>query len=182
MQTATRNGARARAINGDRDRTKSGLKLVFPFICGSISLRKVSRPVLLVAPIRTTPSSREPRKFSAVLLPAPSQEFRLSRPTGGSLLALSPRIEICASQRRRGVWLVDSKRTPRVYTLLTGCGFERENVFQIVLLSSTRALAPPTTRYFRTICIAFRNSGNTLRPVVIVAARGLGDHNGNTPI
>jgi hypothetical protein len=31
MQTATRNGARARAINGDRDRTKSGLKLVFPF-------------------------------------------------------------------------------------------------------------------------------------------------------
>jgi hypothetical protein len=29
MLTATRNGARARAINGDRDRAKSGLKLVF---------------------------------------------------------------------------------------------------------------------------------------------------------
>ena len=27
MQTATRNGARARAINGDRDRAKSGLRI-----------------------------------------------------------------------------------------------------------------------------------------------------------
>ena len=42
MQTATRNGARARAINGDRDRTKSGLKLVFPFICGSIYSKGVA--------------------------------------------------------------------------------------------------------------------------------------------
>jgi hypothetical protein len=44
--------ALAREPSTDRDRAKSGLKLVFPFICGSISLRKMSRPVLLVAPNR----------------------------------------------------------------------------------------------------------------------------------
>jgi len=73
MQTATRNGARARAINGDRDRAKSGLKLVFAFICGSISLRKVSRPVLLVAPIGTTRFLEGPVKSSVWSLVGPSR-------------------------------------------------------------------------------------------------------------